>query len=159
MLSRRILDEDWAYICRQDGMLQYFTDLDYLLRRCGGATGRNLLGVFRNPDGHPTPPASRHGFRFVGCDRIDSQSGPSALTNCGGFPLAFSNTELIAKGLLASLARAREVQQALVDHYPEEGHARCDVWVVFRATLQGHVAGRPQAPAAEGQRRWADRCA
>ena len=140
-----ILDEDWAHILNEDCMLHYFTDVDYLLRRCGGAAGRNLLCVFRNPDGHPTPSSSSHGFRFLGCDLIDSRSGPSALTNCDGFPLAFSNNELTAQGLLPSLARAREVQQALVDHYPEEGHARCDVWAVFRATQQ--------APAADGASR------
>lgn len=129
-----ILDEDWLHIVKADFMTSFFTDLDYLLRRCGGAQGRNLLCLFKNPVTEPLPPPGPPGFRYEGCDVVDVHGDISALTNCGGFPRAFSNAELTSHGLLASLDRAREVQRALLEHYPDEHHADCDVWSVFRAT-------------------------
>lgn len=140
-----IRDEDWPHIVDEEFMLDYFVDLDYLLRRCGGVADRNLLCVFRNPKEHPMPPADPYEFRFEGCDLVDVHGGISALTNCGGFPLAFSNDELTSHGLLPSLGRARDVQHALRQHYPLEDHGNCHVWSVFRATQQGHAASRPQA--------------
>ena len=130
---REIRDEDWPHIVNEDFMLEYFTNLDYLLSRCGDVAGRNLLCVFRNPDEQPTPPAGTRSFLYEGCDLVDVQGGISALTNCGGFPLAFSNGELSSHGLLPSLERAKEVQRALREHYPKEPHADCHVWSVFRA--------------------------
>jgi len=146
LVADEVLPDDWPHILNEDFMLHYFIDLDYLLRRCGGVEGRNLLCVFRNPEEQPTPPDGPHDFRFLGYDLIDVTSGPSALTNCGGFPLAFSNDELTSHGLLSTLARAREVQQALEHHYPDEHHAFCDAWAIFRATQHGAAADdRPQA--------------
>ena len=75
-----IRDEDWPHIVNEDFMTNYFTDLEYLLRRCGDIADRNLLCAFRNPEAHPTPPASPHGCRFEGCDLVDIQGGISALT-------------------------------------------------------------------------------
>ena len=141
-----IEDEDWPHIVNESFMLHYFTHLDYLLRRCGGVGGRNLLCVFRNPEDHPVPPLGPHDFQFEGYDLVDVYGATSALTNCGDFSLAFSNHELTSHGLLASLERAREVQQALRQHYPLEHHANCHVWSVFRATQQAHASDyRPQA--------------
>jgi hypothetical protein len=68
----------------------------------------------------------------LGYDLVDVQHSASALSNCGGFPHAFSNEELTSKGLLASHARAVEVQAALRRHYPQEPHADCHVWAIFR---------------------------
>lgn len=125
--------EDWPHIVDEDFMLDYFTDLEYLLRRRGGAAGRNLLCLFRNPKEHPTPPSGPYGFRFEGYELEDVQGGISALTNCGGFPLAFAAEELNSHGLLPTLERAREVRKALRRHYPQEPHADCHVWALFRA--------------------------
>lgn len=131
-----IREEDWSHIVNEDFMLHYFTDLDYLLARSGGAVGRNLLCVFRDPETHPTPPHEGPEFQYLGCDLVDVDGGPSALTNCGGFPLAFANSELSTHGLIRSLSRAKEVQEALRHHYPDEGHAACHVWSVFRAPTE-----------------------
>jgi hypothetical protein len=56
----------------------------------------------------------------------------SALTNCGGFPNAFANSELSQTGLLLDFHRAFEVQQLLRAQYPDEHHANCHVWAIFR---------------------------
>jgi hypothetical protein len=130
---RELVDEDWAHIVNEDFMLSYFTDVEYLVRRAGHLRDRNLLCVYRNPATHPAGPvaASFH-FGFEGYDLVEVGGGPSALTNCGGFPNAFSNEELSPHGLLPSLDRAAEVQEALRRHYPDEPHACCDLWAIFR---------------------------
>jgi hypothetical protein len=129
-----VLDKDWPHIVSEDFMLNYFRDLDYLLQRVGSLEGRNLLCVFRNPNSQPLPPAGlKHSFVFEGYDLVEFDTGTSALTNCGGFPLAFSNAELSSRGLLPSLGRATEVQNKLRQHYPDEPHASCEAWAVFRA--------------------------
>ena len=133
-----IITEDWDHIVNQDFMLNYFTNLDYLVRRVGHLHGRNLLAVYRNPEAHPpAPETQRYQFVFEGYDLVEVNGGPSALTNCGGFPEAFSNGELSSHGLLLSLTRANEVRQALRDLYPSEPHAQCDVWAIYRAAPVG----------------------
>jgi len=57
----------------------------------------------------------------------------SALTNCGGFPEVFENSELSSKRLLTSCSRALEIQLELRRKHPEEPHANCHVWAIFRA--------------------------
>jgi hypothetical protein len=44
-----------------------------------------------------------------------------------------ANAELSSKGLLRSLERACEVQQALRAHYEEVPHANYHVWALFRS--------------------------
>jgi hypothetical protein len=129
-----IADGDWDHIVNQDNMLKYFTELDYLVGRVGHLRGRNLLGVYRNPGTHPMAPvASKFKFVFEGYDLVEVAGGPSALTNCRGFPAAFSNVELSSHGLLPSLERASEVQITLRQRYPSEPHSSCDVWAIYRA--------------------------
>jgi hypothetical protein len=125
-----ILPQDWPHIVNEDFMLTYFTDLDYLLRRIGTERDRNLLCLYRNPEAHPSPSDSRFGFE--GYDVVDVQGGISALTNCGGFPLAFVNEELNSVGLLPTRERATQVRTALLTNYPVEPHAHCDAWAIFR---------------------------
>jgi hypothetical protein len=124
--------EDWPHVVAEDFLLHFFTDLQHLLRRVGSLAGRNVLCVHREPGSQPQPPGALP-WQFEGCDLLDRHAGPSALTNCGGFPLAFANDELTPHGLLPSLERARDVQRALRQHYPSEPHADCHVWAVFRA--------------------------
>jgi len=123
--------EYWSRIVNEDFMLQFFTDLDYLRGEITGIQRRNLLCVFRNPLVHPTSEVPK-GFEFVGYDLVDVQSTASALTNCGGFPDVFSNSELSEKGLLKSQERSRQVQAELHRRYPQEVHAHCHAWAIFR---------------------------
>jgi len=122
----------WHHIVNEDGMLNFLTDLDFLKQQLGSPANVNILAVLRNP----TEEAVRDGlgdrFRFVGYDLLDQEQGVSALTNCGGFPDVFANAELSTKGLLQSYSRAREVQRDLKERYPEEYHADCNIWAIFR---------------------------
>jgi hypothetical protein len=131
-LVNEFLDEDWKHIVCEDFHLNYFKDLDYLLQRVQNEKRRNLLGVYRNPDKHiPSAPSNRN-FNFVGYDLIEEATQISALTNCGGFPEAFNNEELNSYGLISEFERASEVRRLLIEKYPEEAHADCEMYAIWR---------------------------
>ena len=128
-----IKTEYWNRIVNEDFMLNFFTDLEYLRIETASIRRKNLLCVFRNPSTHPSAAQVPEGFEFIGYDLVEKDSGMSALTNCGGFPKAFSNGELSEKGLLRKHERARTVQDTLVREYPTEHHADCHLWAIFRS--------------------------
>lgn len=132
-LLPEIRSEYWRYIVNEDFMVQFFTDLEFLLAQVSGIPGQNLLCVYRNPPAPPPPFTGPVNFELLGYDLVDVQSSASALTNCGGFPEIFNKAELSSKGLLTSHARAVEVQSALRTRYPDEPHADCHLWAVSRA--------------------------
>lgn len=130
-LLPEIRDDYWPHIVNEDFMLGYFLDFDFLIKQVAGIERKNLLCVFRNPGKRPVaPPVAR--FEFLGYDLVDVQDTASALTNCGGFPDSFANSELSSCGLLPELGRAVEVQRLLRSLHPEEAHADCHVWAIFR---------------------------
>jgi len=132
-LLPRIKDEYWPYIVNEDFMLNFFTDLDFLLAEVSSIPDKNLLCVHRNPSAPPKPYQGPLTFEFLGYDLVDVGGSASALTNCGGFPDVFSNDELSPQGLLTSHLRAIEVQSELRIRHPEEHHADCHVWAISRA--------------------------
>jgi hypothetical protein len=129
----KIKDEYWPYIVNEDFMLNFFVDLEFLLKQVPDIRGRNLLCVYRNPESPPPPCEGAVKFDFLGYDLVDVTGGASALTNCGGFPDVFANNELSPKGLLTSHARAMQVQAELRANHPGEHHADCHVWAISRA--------------------------
>jgi hypothetical protein len=135
MLCPEVLDETrddyWPHIVNEDYMNHYFTDLDFLKQEVAAFRNINLLCVLRNPSTHFRQ-SPVDGFDFVGYDLVEAQTGISALTNCGGFPDVFANSELSCCGLLTEFARAAEVKWKLRFLHPEEPHANCDLWTVFR---------------------------
>jgi hypothetical protein len=105
---------------------------DFLVRQVRGVERKNVLCVFRNPVERPVAPSVAD-FEFPGYDLVDVENNNSALTNCGGFPDVFAKSELSRVGLVPELGRAIEVQRRLRSLYPEEHHANCHVWGIFRA--------------------------
>lgn len=136
-LNGRVLDETkveyWPHIVNEDFMLDYFTDLEFMLKQIPETTSKNILCVFRNPPLHPEPPKDKFRFEFVGYDLIDVKTEISALSNCRGFSRAFSKLELNGFGLLNTHETAMKIQASLLEQYPNEGHADCHRWAVFRA--------------------------
>jgi hypothetical protein len=126
-----IKDSYWPHIVNEDNMLNFFVELDFLLSELADTSDLNVLGVIRRP-----PVDVRRldweGFTFLGYDLMDKDVGVSALTNCGGFPDVFANTELSSVGLIAAFDRAVEIQDLLHKTHPEEHHADCDLWAIFR---------------------------
>jgi hypothetical protein len=131
-LVTEFLDEDWKHIVCEDFRLNYFKDLDYLLKRVQSVKRRNVLGVYRNPTEHVSVPPSNLEFDFFGYDLIEEATQTSALTNCGGFPDAFGNEELNSHGLISKFEWASEVKQVLIEKYPQEAHANCEMYAIWR---------------------------
>lgn len=126
-----IRDEYWDHIVNEDNMLNFFTDFDYLLAQLQDTSAINILGVIRAPHMDVSGMAWQD-FRFHGYDLLDRDHSVSALTNCGGFPDVFSNAELSANGLIRTFDRAVEIQRDLKRIHPEEHHADCNIWAVFK---------------------------
>jgi len=72
------------------------------------------------------------GFDLAGFELLDVHGDVSALTDCGGFPAVFAGGELNSFGLLSDLSRADDVRRGLRTAYPDEPHAECDVWALWR---------------------------
>lgn len=134
-------DDLWDVVVNDDYMLDFFVDLDALLSRVPEGEAVNILGVIRSPD-RDVSDLTYSGFRFIGYDLMDKMVGNSALTNCGGFDDVFAGSELNSVGLLCSFDRAAEIQFELKRLHPEERHADCDVWAVFRMSEQSGLAAR-----------------
>jgi len=71
------------------------------------------------------------GFDFCGYDLID-RFEISALTNCGGFDNAFTHKDLNAFGLIPNYQSARKIQLDLESKYPDEEHADCLLFAIWR---------------------------
>jgi hypothetical protein len=76
----------------------------------------------------------------MGYDLIEEETQISAITNCGGFPDVFSNEELNRVGLISSFERAYEVRRLLAERHPEEPHAQCEMYALWR--LNERATGR-----------------
>lgn len=130
-ILRDVEDEYWPHIVNEDFMLQFFVDFDFLLEQVAEIEPKNLLCVVRNPTRQPEPPVWGT-FEFLGYDLVGRDCAISALTNCGGYPHVFSNSELWNVGLLPEFSRAGEVQRLLRSTYPGDHHADCHLWAIFR---------------------------
>lgn len=138
LLCRHLINapqgEDWQHIVCENFRLDYFYDLDYLKRRIESIRRRNILGLYRNPEAHLTVPPAAGDFHFLGYDLVEEQTQISALTNCGGFPDVFRNEELNRFGLIESFDRAAEIRRLLAQRHPEESHAQCEMYAIWRLT-------------------------
>ena len=123
---------DWDYSVQEDCVLFFLTDLDYLLRRIAGLGPVNILAAVRNPESECRNAFGDARFEFSGYDIVDVNADISALTNCGGFPEAFRNEELSEVGLISEFDRAIDIRRSLREHYPDEPHAECDVWALWK---------------------------
>lgn len=125
-------DRYWPHVVNEDYLLSYFIDLDFLESEVAGIPDRQLLCVVREPGSTPVLDRSLAEFQFCGFDLVELESQTSALTNCGGFEGAFEPDDLSSKGLILDHDRAIEVQRDLRRLFPDELHANCDVWAIFR---------------------------
>ena len=123
-------DEDLEFFSEDCGC-GAFTNLEYLLKRIGGVDRCNVLAVIREPSEH-IEHLMEPGFSFAGYELLEELTGVSALSNCGGFPKAFSNDELNELGLIPDFVSAREVQRLLTKKYPTEPHAETTLYAIWR---------------------------
>jgi len=128
---QELVAEDWEHNIHEDFKTHLFHDPDYVSRRFVGKVV-TVLALIEEPSDADVASFRDLRFSFCGFDLIDEQGGISALTNCGGFDRAFLPTELSECGLLPEHSRALAVRQLLKTEYPDEPHARCRIWAIWR---------------------------
>lgn len=91
----------------------------------------NVICTLQNPIA-ACPQKLDNGFIFVGYDLLDRDYGASALSNCGGFYDVYSPLDINEYGLFSDFDLATSVQMKLRAAYPEEHHADCHLWALYR---------------------------
>ena len=124
--------EDWAFIEPNVVFHDMFNNIDWVLKRTNHITDRLILAVYHQPTEDCKLYFKDDRFRFCGYDLLDDDTRISALVNCGGFNKAFSSEDLTSSGLIADFQTAKEVQKSLKFHYPDEPHAYCSIWAMWK---------------------------
>ena len=127
--------EDWAFVAQEEFMLDFFTDLDFVLRRVSGHHPPVVIAVIRDPSAADVSNFPHPDFEFEGFDIVDAQFIASALLNGCNFPEAFDVSELSSKsGLIKSRERAFRIRDALHRRYPNRDKKKSHVWAIWRHT-------------------------
>jgi hypothetical protein len=126
--------DDWPCVAQEEFMLDFFTNLDFVLSRIAGHRPSEVIAVARDPsveemDNFPHPE-----FELAGFDLVDAQFTASALLN-NHFPDEVNVSRLSAEsGLIRSREWAFKVRDTLRQRHPDREDARCCVWAVWRYT-------------------------
>jgi hypothetical protein len=110
-------------------------DLDYLLsilRELDISKSYQVIAAMREPTESDIQQLKDKRFVFKGFDLLEDLTRTSALTNCGGFNLAFTENDLNNYGLVTDYSDAYRIKELLHLNYPNENHADCAVWAVWR---------------------------
>ncbi|MEO1093331.1 MAG: hypothetical protein AAFX01_00335 [Cyanobacteria bacterium J06638_28] len=116
---------------------QLMTDLHRSLEYAIGHIGPefkglcNVICAIQNPIA-ACPQKIENDFILVGYDLLDRDYGASALSNCGGFYDIYSPSDVNRYGLITDFNLATRVQMELRTAYPEEHHADCHLWALYR---------------------------
>jgi hypothetical protein len=125
---------DWQFVAKEEFMLDYFTSLDFVLKRVAGRRPSLVLAVARDPSAEAVEGFPHPDFEFAGFDVVDTQFTASALLN-NRFPEVVNVSKLSSEsGLIKSRELAFKVRDTLRQRHPEREDARCYVWAVWRYT-------------------------
>ena len=128
----RETEEDWNFIITDESYeTGFFTSLEYVLEHTTDKKKYNLIAATKEPDKNKRENLSDE-FEFLGYDLLDKDYSISALTNCGGFDETFKPSDLNEYGLVTDYSRARQIQKDLVKNNPEEYHADCYLFEIWR---------------------------
>ncbi len=147
---REYSDDDCSHLVHPEHIFACFDDPQYALLRTQGVFDAGLhqvLALAREPTEEQVVGAELAGCRFMGFELIEEATSISALTNCRGFEGAFVPKDLSQCGLVLTASRAYEIRRELLALYPDEPHADCAVWAVWRweTAQQADAADRPTA--------------
>ena len=134
-------EEDWKYIVTEEQMItQFFNSMDYVLEKTKDLEYFNLLAVIKEPNEAKKDLSTD--FDFIGYDLIETDGDVSALTNCGGFDESFLPSDLNTFGLIHKWAKAKKVKEDLKANNPEEHHADCHLYEVWRHKTIGRKSNK-----------------
>lgn len=125
---------DWQFVAKEEFMLDFFTNLDFVLKRIVGHRPSVVLAVARDPSREDVDNFSQPDFELAGFDVVDTQFTASALLN-NRFPDVVNVSKLsIESGLFKSRDWAFKVRNTLHQRHPDREDARCYVWAIWRYT-------------------------
>lgn len=131
--------DDREHLVFAEHLFACFDDQEYATGRVTDALNVDLhqiLALAREPPEEELIALDLACFRFMGFDLIEEATCISALTNCGGFEGVFLPTDLSPQGLVPAAARAYEIRRSLGTLFPNEPHANCAIWAVWRRVEQ-----------------------
>jgi hypothetical protein len=128
----RLVDEDWNQNVYSKIFFALFGNLDYLLNRIKTHSKYQILATIREPNPDDIKNFKDNRFIFKGYDLLEEQTRISALTNCGGFDLAFNQDDISESGLIEEYNKAFKIRKLLLKNYPNENHADCSVWAIWK---------------------------
>jgi hypothetical protein len=131
-ISSEYSETDWKYQSEEDNNHGFFTDLNHVLTKGINLNENQIIGLIKNPEDENWVSLLPGKFVLKGYDLIDDETLISALSNCGGFPETFSNTELNKFALLPNLLRAIQIKDLLIRNNPKEAHANCEIYGIAR---------------------------
>ena len=124
-------ETEWKYIVTDQNVITvFFSSVDYVLEKVKDLKYFNLLAVIKEPKSENANLKSE--YDFIGYDLVEKDGDISALTNCGGFDETFLPQELNQYGLISDYDKAKKIQIELIKNNPEEHHADCYLYEVWR---------------------------
>ena len=132
-------EKDWELVLLTPDNCHFtdcYSNLDYVLAKTKDKKEFSLLAVCFQPTSSCDNFVVDN-FTFIGYDLLDQSHGNSALTNCGGAPDVFANTELNKYGLIDNFERAKIIQAELFASNPDEYHWDTNLWAVWRHNTIG----------------------
>lgn len=129
------VEDDYMYLQGYGFYNDILSDLYLLLSKVKEKKDIQILAVLREPEGDCADLFKDERFSFYGYDLIEDCTRISALTNCGGFDKAFSPKDISEYGLIKELGNAKKIQLLLASEYPDEEHADCTLWAIWKMEL------------------------
>lgn len=124
--------DNYRYLQESDFYNDVLNDLNLLLDKVKGKKDIQILAVLRNPKSDCVNIFKDTRFRLYGYDLLEDFTRISALTNCGGFNKAFLPKDITEYGLIKEFDKAKQIQLLLANEYPNEEHAECSLWAVWK---------------------------
>ena len=90
------------------------------------------MAVITRPQLEPANYLENDGFEFCGYDLVETATAISAITNCGATFNSVRYADLTKFGLIPTYKDAVLTQLALVEEDPDEPHAYCDIYEIWR---------------------------
>jgi hypothetical protein len=123
-------EEDWQHVVQEDFMTHLITSRDYALKKYKAFKNASIFGVIQCDDKVECWRDARD--TQVGYDLLDEGFGVSSITNCGGWPDVFPNELINEYGLISAYSDAVRIRNDLRAKHPEEPHAKCEIWSVYK---------------------------